>query len=206
MSYSERQSEKMYYFLYFLFSFLLATSFFLGAKIGLDQTVLSALLMGVCFGLVSLLALYVFEKKFVDILKFKKGHRLEKELVIWFENNGFTCESNIETGTGDLDILVSKDQKTFFGIEAKNWSGVCEYEDGVFILNKSVSDIGCIARLKYNCKYVRDKKFGSNSNIFIQPVVVFGHATALTGSINKTKKDNVYFFDIDTMKHFFSTI
>lgn len=206
MSYSERQSEKLYYFLYFLFSFLLAISFFLGAKVGLDQTILFALLMGVCFGLVSLFALYVFEKKFVDILKFKKGYSLEKELIAWFEDNGFTCESSIETGAGDLDILVSKNQKTFFGIEAKNWSGACVYEDGVFILNKKVSDIGCVARLRYNCKYVRDKKFGSDSNIFIQPVVVFGHATALTDSINKVKKDNVYFFDIDTMKHFFKSI
>lgn len=137
------------------------------------------ILSGFILGTVGVIVLLLIEKNIRVKRNYEKGLKLEDMIVGQLKSIGYTCEQSIQTGRGDLDLLAVKNGR-YYGIEAKNISGSIIYskenlQHGRYSLNKSLD------RLLSNCQFVRNKKYGSDSTVFIKPVVVFGYDTNLLG-------------------------
>lgn len=137
------------------------------------------IVVGIIAGTIGGIALILIERNIRSSTNFEKGSKLEDRIVVDMESIGFTCKQSIATGNGDLDILATKNN-TYYGIEAKNISGKITFSNGIFYVNGFPNN-AYLDRLLGNCKIVRNKEYGTDSHVFIQPVLVFGYGATLVG-------------------------
>jgi hypothetical protein len=133
--------------------------------------------VGLIAGAIGGIILVVIEKNIRSRANYEKGSKLEDTIALIMESMGYTCKQSIATGNGDLDILAIKDNK-YYGIESKSVSGAITFSNGtLYVANRPHNDY--LDRLLANCKIVRNKEYGTDSNVFIEPVVVFGYGATL---------------------------
>lgn len=158
------------------------------------------LAVGFLLGCVGVFAQFIIELLSKKQNPYQKGYDLEVKVGEKLKKLNYDFEWHVDAGFGDLDFLV-KNKDISFGFEVKNWTaGMVIFEnDRLKIDDRDNTDI--LNTLLRHCMLVRDKKFGSNSNIFIHPVLVFGDKTSINISNNKIKFNNVD-ITIATVKDF----
>lgn len=135
------------------------------------------LISGAIGGSVGVVILFLLEKNIRSRANYEKGSKLEDTIALVLESMGYACKQSISTGNGDLDILAIKNN-TYYGIESKSVSGSITFSNGtLYVANRPHNDY--LDRLLANCKIVRNKEYGTDSHVFIEPVIVFGYGATL---------------------------
>jgi hypothetical protein len=137
------------------------------------------LISGAVVGFVGVIILFLIERNIRSTVNFEKGSKLEDQIVTHLESMGYTCKQSISTGKGDLDILAIKSNRCY-GIESKSESGTITFSNGKLYVN-NFSKYKYLDSLLSNCKIVRNKEYGTDSHIFVEPIIVFGYGATLEG-------------------------
>ena len=131
------------------------------------------LVVGLVLGAIGVVSLFLVEYFINKQIPYRKGNELETQIAEKLEKMQIKFEQHIETDYGDLDFFVEKNDLNY-GVEAKNWAGKVTFESGLLkVAGWDNTDV--LSKLLKHCLLVRNKKFGSDSQIFIHPVLVFGY-------------------------------
>lgn len=189
----------IYNLLVILAAVILIIVSFIAGRYFYFESLVPMVFVGIIIGVIGGVALLCIEYLLKKQGLYEKGLRLEEQVAVKLEKLDIDYEPHIETPYGDLDLLVEKSGK-YYGVEAKNWSGVVKFENGVLKVSDWDSTYILTSLLKH-CVLARNQKFGETSGKFIKPVLVFGYKTDIHIPQNKIIFNNIEII-IATIKDF----
>ncbi|MBT4209952.1 MAG: hypothetical protein HOE19_03510 [Candidatus Komeilibacteria bacterium] len=172
----------------FIVALLIVCAFFIGHIYPFESQI-GSFLIGILLAIISIAIINITEGYIKKQTPYSKGLDLETQLAQKLKKLDINYEQNINTKYGDLDFLVTKNNK-YFGIEVKNWAGLVTFKNNLLKVS-NYDHTKVLNDLLMHCSLVKDIKFGEESSKFIKPILIFGHKSVINIPQNKIKFKNV---------------